>query len=152
MRVSELMSRDVDKIGQAASCHDAIQCMAQKGLRHLPVVTSDGTLVGMITDRDIRHHLLRPEVYTRLGTTDVQSLLSGVTVSEIMSWPPVTTTAEKDVTEAAAHMRRSKIGSLLVVDGPRLVGILTESDLLREIMRASGCCCPEVESIVVSYP
>jgi CBS-domain-containing membrane protein len=34
----------------------------------------------------------------------------------------------------------------------RLVGILTESDLLREIVRADGCCCPEVESIVVSYP
>ena len=76
--------------------------MSRKKLRHLPVVTSDGQLVGVITDRDLRHHLLRPEVYPRLVSVDVRSVLSAVAVSEIMSQPPATTAADTDITEAAA--------------------------------------------------
>ena len=121
-------------------------------VRHLPVVTGDGTVAGMLTDRDIRHHLFRPEVFSEVGTVDVQSLLKKVTVSEMMSWPPVTTTPETNITEAASQLRRARVGSLLVVEGDRLLGILTETDLLREIVRADGWCCPEVETIVVSYP
>jgi acetoin utilization protein AcuB len=152
MRVRELMSDRVVTIGTAASGHEAIELMAKHTMRHLPVVASDGSLAGMVTDRDVRHHLFRPEVFTEVGSVDVQSLLKNVTVSEMMSWPPVTTTADASITDAAALMRRSRVGSLLVIDGTRLLGILTETDLLRELVRADGCCCPEVESNVVSYP
>lgn len=153
MKVNQLMNAgDVITIKATASCHDAIESMAKNGVRHLPVVASDGTLAGMITDRDIRHHLFRPEVFHDLGAVDVKSLLSGVTVSEIMSWPVLTTTRDADITEAASVMRRSRVGSLLVVDGARPVGMLTETNLLREIVRADGACCPEVETIIVSYP
>ena len=153
MKVKQLMSAgDVVTIEAGASCHDAIERMAKKAVRHLPVVSTDGTLAGMITDRDIRHHLFRPGVFENLGSVDVKSLLSGVAVSEIMSWPPLTTTPDAEITEAASLMRRSRVGSLLVVEGQRPVGILTETNLLREIVRADGACCPEVETIVVSFP
>ena len=49
-------------------------------------------------------------------------------------------------------MRDGKIGSLPVVEGGRLVGIITETDLLRELCRADAACSPEVTDIVVSYP
>jgi CBS domain-containing protein len=152
MQVNDLMTRNVNTIGTGASCHEAIQRMAKDGLRHLPVIAGDGTLAGMVTDRDIRHYLFRPTVFTRVGSTDVQILLAGVTTSEIMSWPPLTIAPDADITEAAAVMRRSRVGSLLVLESKRLVGILTETDLLREIVRADRWCCPEVESIVVPYP
>ena len=152
MRVRELMSGDVETVGPGHSCHDAIRAMTKNRLRHLPVVASHGSLAGMITDRDIRHYLLRPDVYARLGVADIPTLLGEVTVSEIMSWPPTTITADAEITEAAAVMRRAKIGSLLVVDGPQLAGIVTETDLLREILRANELCTADVEAIVVSYP
>jgi acetoin utilization protein AcuB len=152
MVVRELMSPNVVTIGTGASGHEAVEAMAKNSLRHLPVVTGDGAVAGMLTDRDVRHHLFRPEVFTEVGKVDVQSLLQRVTVSEMMSWPPVTTSPETSITDAAAALRRARVGSLLVVDGTRLLGIVTETDLLRELVRADGWCCPEVESIVVSYP
>jgi CBS domain-containing protein len=48
-------------------------------------------------------------------------------------------------------MRQHRIGSLPVVEAGRAVGILTETDLLRHIVRADEACCEEVECIVVSY-
>jgi len=152
MVVRELMSSNVVTIGQGASGHEAVEAMAKNSLRHLPVVTSDAAVAGMLTDRDIRHHLFRPEIFAEVGSVDVHSLLERVTVSEMMSWPPVTTSPETSITDAAAALRRARVGSMLVVDGPRLLGIITETDLLRELVRADRWCCPEVESIVVSYP
>jgi acetoin utilization protein AcuB len=152
MVVHELMTRNVVTIGPGASGHEAVEVMAKNTMRHLPVVTGDGTVAGMLTDRDIRHHLFRPEVFSDVGTVDVQSLLKKVTVSEMMSWPPVTTTPETKITEAASQLRGARVGSLLVVEGDRLLGIITQTDLLRELVRADGWCCPDVETIVVSYP
>jgi acetoin utilization protein AcuB len=152
MVVRDLMSPKVVTIGPGASGHEAVEVMAKNTLRHLPVVGSDGTVAGMLTDRDIRHHLFRPEVFTDVGNIDVQSLLKRVTVSEMMSWPPVTTTPDTKIPEAAAALRRARVGSLLVVEGDRLLGIITETDLLRDLVRADGWCCPDVETIVVSYP
>jgi acetoin utilization protein AcuB len=150
MVVRELMTPNVVTIGPGASGHEAVEVMAKNTKRHLPVVTTDGSVAGMLTDRDIRHHMFRPEVFTQVGAGNVRSLLEKVTVSEMMSWPPVTTTPDTSITDAAAQLRRARVGSLLVVEGERVVGILTETDLLRELVRADRWCCPEVESIVVS--
>ncbi|HXG03102.1 MAG TPA: CBS domain-containing protein [Candidatus Binatia bacterium] len=65
---------------------------------------------------------------------------------------PVATAAPDDELEAAAGaMLEGKIGSLPVVEGDRVVGIVTETDLLRRIVREDACC-HDVEMIVVSYP
>ena len=69
-----------------------------------------------------------------------------------MSAPAVTVESSQDIAEAAGVMLRDKIGSLPVVEGGRLVGIITETDLLREICRADQACSPEVTDVVVSYP
>jgi CBS domain-containing protein len=64
----------------------------------------------------------------------------------------VTTSADADVTDAARTMRHAKVGSVPVLDGGRVIGIVTETDLLRELLRANRGYGPEVEAIVVSYP
>jgi acetoin utilization protein AcuB len=58
---------------------------------------------------------------------------------------------EADIEEAARVMAEKKLGSLPVVDRGRIVGIVTETDLLRRIVGADACCA-DVEAIVVSYP
>jgi acetoin utilization protein AcuB len=152
MRVRELMNRNLVTIAESSSCRDAVARMHRARVRHLPVLKGDGTLVGVITDRDLRHHLFSPPVYQAIGTSPIDMLLQAARVSEIMSAPAVTVESSQDIAEAARVMLKDKIGSLPVVEGGRLVGIITETDLLREICRADAACSPEVTDVVVSYP
>lgn len=152
MRVSELMSKRVWTIGMSDSCHEAAARLCREKIRHLPVVADDGTLQGIVTDRDLRHHLFGPGVFGHIGNVSVHTLLKAHSVKEIMSFPVVSVEPAASLEDAARLMRERKIGALPVVEAGRVVGILTETDLLRHICRADELCSPEVECIVVSYP
>jgi CBS domain-containing protein len=152
MRVSEVMSRNVVTIEGSDSCRDAVTRMHRARVRHLPVVDRDGHLVGIVTDRDLRHRLFNPGVFHEIGTVAVDSLLAAVRVREIMSAPVVSIESQADLEDAARLMLEDKVGSLPVVEEGRVVGILTETDLLRRIVDADERCRPELECIVVSYP
>ena len=151
MRVRELMNRNLVTIAESSSCHEAIGRMHRARVRHLPVLNDDGALVGVVTDRDLRHYLFRPHVREDIGATSIEVLLKAVTVDEIMSAPVLTVDAADEVTDAARMMLEDKVGSLPVTEGGRLVGIITETDLLREICRADAACSPEVTDIIVSH-
>jgi acetoin utilization protein AcuB len=152
MKVRELMSKNVVTIGPAHACLDAVRRMHEAGVRHLPVVEAKGELVGIVTDRDLRHHLFDARVLKEIGVIAVDTLLSAVRVADVMSSPAVSVHADDDLVEAARLMLEDKVGSLPVVEGGRVVGIITETDLLREICRADQSRSPEVAEIVVSYP
>ena len=152
MQVRELMSRDVVTIGPGESCLDAVVRMQRARVRHLPVVNRDGLLVGIITDRDLRHHLFSRRVFPVLGSTPVDALLDGVRVAEIMSSDVMTVEAAAGVGDAAGTMRKHRIVSLPVIENGRIVGIVTEVDLLRQIARADAACAPECAEIIVPYP
>jgi acetoin utilization protein AcuB len=152
MRVSELMSRNVVTIEPSDTCRDAVARMHGARVRHLPVVNTKGELVGILTDRDLRHHLFDARVLKEVGSTAVDTLLQAVRVKDVMSSPVVSVRAGDELVEAARLMLEDKVGSLPVLDGGRVVGIITEIDLLREICRADQSRSPEVAEIVVSYP
>lgn len=152
MRVRELMNRTLVTVADTSSCKEAVVRMHRARVRHLPVLNANGDLVGVVTDRDLRHHLFHPDVYRALGVTAVDLLLQKVAVRDIMSSPPITADAGEEIPDAARVMVEKKVGSLPVTERGHLVGILTESDLLREICRADAACSPEVADIVVSYP
>ena len=151
MRVRELMNRNLLTIAESSACHEAVKRMHRARVRHLPVLNDDGALVGVVTDRDLRHYLFRPHVREDIGATSIEVLLKAVTVDEIMSAPVLTVNAADEVTDAARTMLEDKVGSLPVTEGGRLVGIITETDLLREICRADAGCSPEVTDIIVSH-
>ena len=152
MRVKELMSRVVMTVGSEDSCREALTRMREMRLRHLPVMDLYGKVAGMLTDRDLRHHLFNPSVMPRIGVTPVDALLESVSVREIMSTPVVSVEPEEDLHAAVALMRERKVGSLPVVKDGQVVGILTETDVLRRIVRVDATCSPGVEEIIVSYP
>ncbi len=151
MRVSDLMSRDVATVGLSDSCQEAVARMVRRKIRHLPVVERDGRLVGVVTDRDLRHRLFEPRVLKEIGTVSVDQILKTVLVKEIMSAPVVTVGPQDELETAARTMLEDKVGSLPVVENGRVVGIITETDLLRQIVRADACS-PECAEIVVSFP
>lgn len=150
-RVNQCMTGNVVTVDAEASCHDAVTRMVRNKIRHLPVVDRDGLLCGIVTDRDLRHRLFAPDVFPSIGTVPVEQLLSTVRVGDVMSRPVVSVGPEAEIQEVARVMAERKLGSLPVVEGDRVVGIVTETDVLRRIVGADACC-SEVESIVVSYP
>ena len=152
MKVRELMSRQVVTIGTADSCREAVARMHKTRIRHLPVLNRDGLLVGVITDRDLRHYLFSPRVFRDLGATSVDTLFKAVPVAQIMSTDVVATEPDAEVADAARLMVEEKVGSLPVLENGRVVGMLTETDMLREVVRADATCAPECAEIIISYP
>ena len=151
MRVREVMTPGVVTLEETATCHDAVARMVRHRVRHLPVVGQDGAPRGIVTDRDLRHQLFAPDTFRQIGTVSVERLMSEVPVSRVMSSPVVSVDAEAELGEAARIMEEEKLGSLPVVEQGRLVGIVTETDLLRQIV-GEDACCADVETIVVSFP
>ena len=152
MTIKEVMSREVVTIAPTESCLDAVVRMQRARIRHLPVVNRDGLLVGIVTDRDLRHRLFNPRVFVTLGSTPVDKLLDGVRVAEIMSTDVMTVESDASVGDAAETMRKHRVGSLPVMERGRMVGIVTEVDILRQIVRTDATCAPECAEIIVSYP
>lgn len=151
MHVSELMSRNVVTIRAEDSCLEAVSRMHGGRVRHLPVVSAGG-LIGIVTDRDLRHHLFAPRVLKDVGTIAVDIILKAVPVKDVMSSPVMSVPAKADVVEAARIMLDDKVGSLPVVEGGKVVGIVTETDVLRQICKVDAACSRDIAEIVVSYP
>ncbi len=128
VRVRELMTRDPVTVAPLAPLGVALGLMREREIRHLPVVDDGERLVGMLTDRDLRQAALARFHALRDAERDLL-------VQDVMTWAVVTTTPDTPVAHAAAAMYQRRIGSLPVVESGRLVGILTERDLLRALMR-----------------
>ena len=122
------MSRDVITISPKEGVSLAKHIFDKKRVRHLPVV-SDGKLVGLITDRDIRRAL--PAHAGSLEADELSCLFDTLQVQAVMTRKVISVTPETSIEAAAALLLAHKIGGLPVVDGERLVGILTEGDVLR---------------------
>jgi acetoin utilization protein AcuB len=152
MLVGELMSREIVTVAAADSCLEAVHRMAQGKIRHLPVLGSRGELVGVVTDRDLRHELFEPRVLNAAPIVSFEAVLRALPVAHAMSTPAMTVGPDDDLASAAGVMMKHRIGSLPVVQGGEVVGMLTESDLLRHLYAAAGGAEREVAEIVVSYP
>lgn len=134
MKVRELMTRHLITVDPDTPVLEARQVMLRQGIRHLLVTSPKGDLLGIATDRDIRLNL--PSQATSLSVWEVNHLLSQLTVGSIMTASVMTMAPEREAVDAAQVMLDHKIGALPVMDGGRLVGIITETDLLRAFVRS----------------
>jgi CBS-domain-containing membrane protein len=129
--VEELMSVKVATLGQGDTLDiaDGIMCMGR--IRHLPVLDAGG-VVGVVSQRDLFRAALGAAL--AFGIRRPQELMRSLEIRDVMSTPAVTVEPGALVQEAARTMAEKKIGCLPVVAGGRLVGILTENDVLRYAM------------------
>jgi len=132
MKVRELMTTDVTTVGRNDELTIADDVMKMKRLRHLPVV-EEGRLVGILTQRDLFHAALSTAL--NFGEKAQKEFLKTVVVKEVMTDEVLTIDPGADVKEAARRMIEHKIGCLPVVENGKLVGIVSETDLLRLVAR-----------------
>lgn len=128
MLVRDIMRSPVVGVPPETTLADAYRTMREKAFRHLPVVEGE-RLVGVITDRDLR-----------LATSALAPVpfAADSSVAEVMCREPLTADAEDAVEDAARVMRERKIGCLPVVEGGRVIGIITGIDLLDALIRMTG--------------
>jgi CBS domain-containing membrane protein len=129
MRVRDLMTEDVIAVRPNDNLATLRDLMAERDVRHMPVVEADGELVGIVSQRDLLRNSLVEQADVPDFVEDV--VLERLLVRELMSGAVESTGPDVDVREAARIMFENKYGCLPVVEGKRLVGILTESDFVR---------------------
>jgi acetoin utilization protein AcuB len=127
--VADYMTRSPATVHSDALVRGVVDMMQKRKIRHLPVVDREGHLVGIVTDRNLRQVIFDPAIQDRLG--DLADALNTLTVRDVMTWGVITVRPEAPIREAARVMRERKVGALPVVDGERVIGMLTETDVLR---------------------
>lgn len=130
VKVKEKMTKNPITVTPEEALKDAVSKMERGHFRHLPVVDNEGTLIGMLSDRDIR--LIRPSL-AFVGREDAAVQFWSLAVQQAAVFDPISVKPETTVKEAAELMLRWHVGGLPVtVDQNKLVGIITYTDLLRE--------------------
>lgn len=132
MKIDDLMSTKLYTVSPDDSVEEAVRKLQQRGVRHL-LVLREHDLVGIISDRDLKRALdsTKSKHKKLLNLGGVFFLLEPFLVHEIMTKNPTTIPASATAQEAATLMLAKKFGALPVVKGDKLVGIVTETDLLR---------------------
>lgn len=136
MMIRELMTGGLITVRHETSVQQARDLLVKERIRHLPVTGPGGVLAGIVTDRDIRLNL--PSRATSLSAQEVAHLLSKLTVGEIMTRSVVTIGPDQPAREGAQLMLDHKIGALPVLDDGHLIGIITETDIVRAFVRTTA--------------
>jgi len=133
MLVRDVMQREVATLDADDHLDLADDVMRLGRIRHLPIVSA-GRLVGILSQRD----LFRAAVSSLLQIARAarQQWLAHIRINSVMTTEVVTIGPERPVREAVAIMLERKIGCLPVVEGERLVGLVSETDCLRVLKHA----------------
>jgi acetoin utilization protein AcuB len=128
MLVEDVMTRSVVTLTSGETLGDAVNLLRTKRIRHLPVV-DDSKLVGIVTDRDVKR--ATPSVLSGVDRDQYDRVLETIKVGHFMTREPRTVTPKTGLKAAVEIFLDLKVGALPVVDDGRLVGILTDIDILR---------------------
>ncbi len=134
-KVHEVMTKDVIVTYPEATIRDAAQTMVNLGFRRLPVV-EDGFLHGIVVCMDIIRAFDFKNAFKFSPRGSIYDILR-VPVSEIMTKRVVTIDPSADLGSVAAVMMRHNIGALPVIEDGELIGIITERDLVYELVLES---------------
>jgi acetoin utilization protein AcuB len=125
MKIKSFMIADPITITEKATIKEAIEIMKANSIRHLPVVGEENLLKGFVTLADLKLAL-------------IPSMVAGLSLADVMIINPITVDPNSDIEIAAQLIYKYKIGGIPVVKKERLVGIITESDLLRAFIDMMG--------------
>lgn len=128
IRVQDIMQTSFVTVSAGDTLSTVEDIMTLGGVRHMPVVRG-GALVGVVSERD----LLRASLsnLTEFGHEERRAFLQVVEITRVMSTPPIVISPEDEIEQAARLLAEKRIGCLPVIDEGKLVGLLTETDVLR---------------------
>ncbi|MCB1699689.1 MAG: CBS domain-containing protein [Pseudomonadales bacterium] len=126
LTVAEIMTREPYSLGPDDTLAQARQLLAEHRIRHLPIVSAEGSLIGLVSQRDVLAAADSSVVSRGSGGTQENY----VALSSIMTTPVHTTDMSASLRGAAMHLQKHKLGCLPVLNEGRLVGIITDTDFV----------------------
>ena len=133
MLVKAIMSTPVLTTEQTTQVGLALELMKSNHVRHLPVVTSTGTLVGLVSESDLL------KIYPRKQLSSYEiNLLSRTPVKSVMDITPHTIGPEETLEQAAQIMQECKVVCLPVVEDSKVKGMICDNDVLRSFIGVMG--------------
>lgn len=133
VKVREWMTSPVVSVSPTTPISNAHQIMKENGIRRLPVVDGE-RVVGIITIGDVRE--ASPSDATTLSIWELNYLWAQLTVEKVMSHKVITIKQDKPILDAAESMLNNKVSGLPALDdGGKLVGMITESDIFRMLIK-----------------
>ncbi|WP_026690685.1 acetoin utilization AcuB family protein [Alteribacter aurantiacus] len=135
MMLEEIMKTDVVSVNASTSLGEAFKLMEKHKIRHLPVIQEDGFIEGIVSDRDLRD--ASPSIFN-----PSESVFAEKKVSEIMKTDVITALPTDFVEDAATVMVENHFSCLPIEHDDHLVGIITDSDLLKTLVRLTGADLP----------
>jgi CBS domain-containing protein len=131
IRVRDIMQTGVVTVSAGDTLSTVEDIMTLGGVRHMPVVRA-GALVGVVSERDLlRASLSNLSNLTGFGREERRAFLQVVEITRVMSAPPIVISPEAEIEDAARLLAEKRIGCLPVIEEGKLVGLVTETDVLR---------------------
>ena len=130
LKVRDLMTAEIYAVRPEAPISVVQDLMDEKNIRHVPVVDDEGTLVGLVSQRDL---IRWTSASDDLPLTASMDLLSVTRAGDIMTRQIETVEADEDLATAARIMLENKYGCLPVFEEGELAGIITEADFVRRM-------------------
>ncbi|MGM0874932.1 MAG: acetoin utilization AcuB family protein [Bacillota bacterium] len=132
MIVKQIMKKNVITLVPEDTIRLALETMKQNRIRHIPIVKNDNHLVGIITERDVKD--ASPSIFQ----LELKEDFLKMPIKSIMSTNLITGHPLDFVEELAADLIEHKIGCLPILQDGKLVGLLTETDLLHTFVKLTG--------------
>ena len=129
MNVSDIMTPNPVVVRLQTTLHEALEMMEQIRCHHLPVLNTEGHLIGIISDRDCRTALNSPYILRENWQDD--ELATRLQVRAMMTPAPIVVAPEAPAEQAARLMLDNRISCLPVMRDETLIGIITTSDILK---------------------
>jgi len=132
----QIMTSPVITLTTQATLGDAIILFKSNKFRHIPVVSSEGMLVGIVSDRDVLRHIggLTENFEKQTSAQKTQPVTSDL-ITNIMKTSVLTASGETDVRYIAQLLVEQHVGAIPVVEHDKLEGMITRSDILRAVIR-----------------
>jgi acetoin utilization protein AcuB len=139
MFISRFMTKDVVTLATESDIAAAKKLMVRYRIRHLPVTRPDSTLLGIVSDRDIRSAMPSKHIHGH-GINEMEAeILTGVPVQEIMTKDPVSVSLSSTIQDALLLMEKTRVGAFPVVDEKlKVVGIVSDRDSVERIYPCAG--------------
>ncbi|MFB9907621.1 CBS domain-containing protein [Allokutzneria oryzae] len=153
MRARDIMTNPVICVRPGTSVREAAQVLTRHRFAALPVLDDDSRLIGIVAESDLIRNRIPADLRGNIweADDDVEREAPPGTVGEVMTETVVAMTPGADVADIAEHMLEHHVRSMPIVDGSRVIGIVSRQDVLRTMVRTNDAVAADVRRHLRAY-